>query len=215
MGEARFDDRQQAGVELGALLVGLAPTEPLVLALPRGGVPVGYEVARALSCDLDVLLVRKIGVPGQPELAMGAVAEGGVVIRNQGIIDLAGVDESRFDQVLRAESVTLKSRVTAYRADHPAIDPAGHTALVVDDGLATGATALAGIAALRKRDVERVWLCVPVGPGDTVAAMTEVADRVVVVHRPRHFGAVGAWYRHFGQIEDTEVRALLARSRLR
>ncbi len=210
-----FDDRRHAGVELGASLVKAAPSNPLVLALPRGGVPVGYEAARALACDLDVLLVRKLGVPGQPELAMGAVAEGGVVIRNHGIIDLARVDETAFQSVLRAEIETLVKRASDYRADHPPIDPSGHTALIVDDGLATGSTALAAIEALRMRGSEEVWLCVPVGPSDTVGAMGDVADRVVVLQQPRHFGAVGAWYRDFGQVDDAEVRSLLSRSRLR
>ncbi len=215
MAEARFLDRRQAGRELGALISTLSPIDPLVLALPRGGVPVGFEVAEALSCDLDVLLVRKLGVPGQPELAMGAVAEGGVVITNPGIVELAGVDETSFDRVLRAEVETLERRAEAYRAEHPAIDPEGHTALVVDDGLATGATALAAIEALRQRGSREVWLCVPVGPIDTLDAMRSVADSVVSVHRPRHFGAVGAWYRDFGQTGDSEVRALLSRARLR
>ena len=210
-----FEDRSHAGIALGARLSEFAPPNPLVLALPRGGVPVGYQVARALACDLDVLLVRKLGVPGQPELAMGAVAEGGVVIRNQAIIDLAGVDQAAFEAVLRVEAGTLARRASDYRADHPPIDPAGHTALIVDDGLATGATALAAIEALRMRDTVGVWLCVPVGPPDTVRAMGDVADRVVVLDQPRHFGAVGAWYRDFGQTDDAQVRSLLARSRLR
>jgi putative phosphoribosyl transferase len=215
MAEMRFADRRHAGTQLGARLVELEPANPLVLALPRGGVPVGYEVARALSCDLDVLLVRKLGLPGQPELAMGAVAEGGLVIRNPAIIELAGVDEEEFQSVLRAETETLARRAADYRADHPPLDPVGHTALVVDDGLATGSTALAAIEALRERGVGEIWMCAPVGPSDTVEAMGEVADRMVVLYQPRHFGAVGAWYRDFGQTDDAQVRVLLARSRLR
>jgi len=211
----RFDDRRQAGVALGERLEELGPHRPLVLALPRGGVPVGYEVSLALECDLDVLLVRKIGVPWQPELAMGAAAEGGVVIRNQVILDLAGVDESAFQLALAEASATLAQRASLYREDHPPIDPVDRTALVVDDGLATGATALAAVESLRARGAGEVWICVPVAPADTVRAMETVADRVVVLHVPKRFNAVGAWYRDFAQTDDDQVRALLSRSRLR
>jgi putative phosphoribosyl transferase len=211
----RFDDRRQAGLALGRHLVPIVPGDSVVLALPRGGVPVGYEVALALDCPLDVLLVRKVGVPGQPELAMGAVAEGGVVIRNQAIIDLAGITPDEFQSILDEESVTLRERAALYRADHPPIDPEGKTALVVDDGLATGATALAAVEALRHRRARQVWVCVPVAPSDTVRMLASVADRVEVLEQPRTFGAVGAWYRDFGQTQDAEVRDLLASSRLR
>jgi putative phosphoribosyl transferase len=211
----RFEDRRQAGVMLGEHLAGLAPADPVVEALPRGGVPVGFEVARVLGCDLDVLLVRKVGVPGQPELAMGAVAEGGVVIRNPAIVDLVGLVPGTFDELVAREEAVLAGRAAAYRTDHPTVDPAGRTALIVDDGLATGATALAAVEALRQREAGEVWVCVPVAPRDTVAVIGAVADRVVALQQPRSFGAVGAWYRDFAQTEDDEVRALLARSRLR
>lgn len=211
----RFKDRSTAGVALGRRLIELAPSDPVVLALPRGGVPVGYEVAMTLGCDLDILLVRKLGVPGQPELAMGAVAEGDVVIRNQVILDLAGIDETAFSRVLEMEQATLEGRAALYRQDHAALDPAGRTALVVDDGLATGATALAAVEALRIRDAGQVWVCVPVAPADTVKVIGTVADRVVVLEQPRRFGAVGVWYEDFSQIGDDEVKTLLAHSRLR
>jgi putative phosphoribosyl transferase len=211
----QFADRRHAGVMLGEALVGLHPEDPLVMALPRGGVPVGYEVAVALGCPLEILLVRKVGVPGQPELAMGALAEGGVVIRNQGIIDLAGVSESEFDRALGKAEEELAERARSMRGAGEPIDPSGHTVLVVDDGLATGATALAGIRAIRQRGARAVWLCVPVAPSDTVAAMEEEADRVVVLQVPERFTAVGYWYARFDQTSDTEVGDLLARSRLR
>lgn len=211
----RFDDRRQAGRLLAEELLGLDPPSPVVLALPRGGVPVGYEVASRLDCPLDVLLVRKLGVPGQPELAMGAVAEGGVVVRNQGIIDLARVGPDDFAAELETETQVLEERAALYRGDGAAIDPRGHTAIVVDDGLATGATALAAVNALRERGVVEVWVAVPVAPSDTTAAMATVAERVVVLHQPAQFVAVGLWYHRFGQTSDEEVRALLASSRLR
>ena len=215
MAEMRFQDRADAGRALGARLAELAPVNPLVLALPRGGVPVGFEVARALGCELDLLMVRKLGVPGQPELAMGALAEDDVVIRNEVILGLAGVDEESFERTLEAERQTMARRAAMYRADQERLDPRGHTVLVVDDGLATGATALAAIETLRFRGADEVWVCVPVAPADTVEVVGSVADRVVVLSQPRRFSAVGAWYNDFSQTEDEEVRTLLARSRLR
>jgi predicted phosphoribosyltransferase len=215
MAEMRFQDRADAGRALGARLAELAPLNPLVLALPRGGVPVGFEVARALGCELDLLMVRKLGVPGQPELAMGALAEDDVVIRNKVILGLAGVDEVSFERTLEAERQTMARRAALYRGDRERLDPRGHTVLVVDDGLATGATALAAIETLRLRGADEVWVCVPVAPADTVEIVGSVADRVVVLSQPRRFSAVGAWYNDFSQTEDEEVRSLLARSRLR
>lgn len=211
----RFDDRKEGGRALGEQVARLDPSEPLVLALPRGGVPVAYEVALALDCEMDVLVVRKVGVPRQPELAMGAIAEAGVVIRNEDVIGLVGIDDSQFDEVVARERRELDRRLAEYRVGVPAIDPAGRTAIIVDDGLATGSTALAGVAALRERGATEVWVAVPVAPRDTSALLEEVAERVVVVHQPMYFGAVGAWYRDFSQTSDREVRDLLVSSRLR
>lgn len=193
----------------------LAPANPAVYALPRGGVPVAYEVARALGCDMDILVVRKVGVPGQPELAMGAVAEGGVVLRNEEVISLAGVDEESFDRYGEMEEAELQRRLTSYRAVAEAVDPANHTAIIVDDGLATGSTAMAAVEALRERSAREIWVAVPVAPRDTTAHLQQMADHVVVLSQPRYFGAVGAWYRDFTQTSDDEVRSLLADSRLR
>lgn len=212
----RFLDRREAGGELANLIADLGPVDPVVLALPRGGVPVGLEVAARLGCPLDVLLVRKIGVPGQPELAMGAAAEGGVVVRNEEMMRLARVIDQAFDAALRRETAELDRQSRLFRRPGSGpLDPAGHTALVVDDGLATGATALAAVDAVRARGAPEVWVCVPVGPPDTVSALGETADRVVVVHVPRHLGAVGVWYRDFGQVGDHDVQTLLDQARLR
>jgi len=211
----RFRDRRTAGELLGELAKEANPTDPVVLALPRGGVPVGFEVAHALNCRLDVLVVRKIGVPTQPELAMGAIGEEGVIIRNDEIVAAARVDEDVFDRVVQHERAELERRVSSYREVVDPIDPVGCTAVVVDDGLATGSTAAAGIAILRERGAGEVWLAVPVAPRDTTRDMERLADRVIVLSQPRAFGAVGSWYRDFEQTSDLEVRDLLSESRLR
>lgn len=190
------------------------PPDPVVYGLPRGGVPVAFEVADALGCPLDVLVVRKVGVPFQPELAMGAIAEGDVVVRNEEVIDLARISEADFQRVADSERQELESRVRAYRSGMAAISPEGRTAIVVDDGLATGSTAKAAVAVLREQGAASVWLAVPVGPRDSLADLETAADRIVVLSQPRNFGAVGAWYRDFTQTSDEEVRALLSESRL-
>lgn len=211
-----YRDRRHAGAVLGERLVAEAPTSPLVLALPRGGVPVGYEVAQALDCPLDVLLVRKVGVPQQPELAMGAVAEGEVVIRNESILRVAAVSEERFRSEVERARRELERRAVVLRDTRPPVVlEEGDTVLIVDDGLATGATAMAAVEAIRQRGAGQVWVCVPVAPPDTTREFEKIADRVVVLQQPRQFMAVGAWYRDFGQTDDEEVRALLAGSRLR
>jgi len=209
----RFADRREAGTILGRAVAAHNPPQPLVAALPRGGVPVGFEVAAALGCELDVLAVRKVGVPFHPELAMGAVAEGDVVIRNEEIIDAVGIDEETFDERAESEKAELQSRLARYREAAPAIDPGGRTVVVVDDGLATGSTAIAAIRVLRARDALAVWLAVPVAPADAIPVMERVADRVIVVEHPRRFMAVGAWYRDFSPTPDAEVVELLRRSR--
>lgn len=210
-----FADRHSAGEELGRAVARLEPEEPVVLGLPRGGVPVAYEVARELGCPLDVLVVRKIGVPMQPELAMGSVGEGGVVVRNEDVIQIAGVHDEAFERVLESEKEELESRLRMYRSEAPPIDVEGRTVIVVDDGLATGSTARAALQVLKERDAREIWLAVPVAPSDTAEDMASIADRVVTLQTPRRFGAVGAWYRDFSQTSDQEVRSLLSRSRLR
>ncbi len=211
----RFPDRRTAGQLLGELVKEASPSDPVVLALPRGGVPIGFEVARVLDCELDVLVVRKLGVPTQPELAMGAIGEESVIIRNDEIVAASGVDKDAFKRVVTRERAELGRRVSSYREVVEPVDPGGSTAVVVDDGLATGSTAAAGIAILRERGVKEVWLAVPVAPRETTRAMERLADRVVVLSQPPVFGAVGSWYRDFQQTSDFEVRALLEESRLR
>lgn len=163
---------------------------------------------------MDVLVVRKLGVPFHRELAMGAIAEGDVVIRNEDVIDLARVDDEAFRSVVVEETRELESRLEAYRSVAPAIDPMDRTAIVVDDGLATGSTALAAIEVMRRKGAARVWLAVPVAPAGPLGDIEHLADRVVILARPRNFGAVGAWYGDFTQTDDEEVRALLVESRL-
>jgi putative phosphoribosyl transferase len=197
----RFADRREAGARLGREVATHRPSSPLVAALPRGGVPVGFEVSQALDCELDVLVVRKIGVPFHPELAMGAVAEGGVVIRNQEIIDAVGIDDAEFSSRAESEGAELEARLSRYRAAVQAVDPEGRTVVIVDDGLATGSTALAAIQA------------VPVAPPDVVPVMTKTADRLIVLEQPRRFMAVGAWYDDFSPTTDSDVVDLLQRSR--
>lgn len=210
----RYADRRHAGTVLGAELAGLGPHDPVVYALPRGGVPVAFEVARALECPLDVLVVRKIGVPYQPELAMGAIAEGGAVIRNEEVIDIAGIDDERFASVVESERKELEVRVASYRSEAGPISPEGHTAIVIDDGLATGSTALAAVRVLQEKGAASVWLAVPVAPDAPLGELERLADRIVILSRPRDFGAVGYWYDDFAQTSDNEVKDLLEESRL-
>lgn len=210
----RYRDRSHAGEALGEAIAQLSPTDPVIYALPRGGVPVGFEVARMLGCPLDVLVVRKVGVPFQPELAMGAIAEGGVVVRNEEVIAAAGVGEDAFRAVVDSETAELARRVSSYREGAPAIPAKGKTAVVVDDGLATGSTAQAAVAVLQQLGAREIWLAVPVAPRGSLGPLERAADRVIVLSQPRSFGAVGYWYEDFGQTSDHEVRTLLARSRL-
>lgn len=209
----RFRNRRHAGEVLGEAVAGENPVDPVVYALPRGGVPVGFEVARRLRCPLDVLIVRKIGVPYQPELAMGAIAEGGAMVVNEDVMTHAGISRDVFRRVVEVEERELAARVSVYRGVAEAIPPAGRTAIVVDDGLATGSTALAALSVLEGK-AETVWLAVPVAPADTVAEMEGRFDRVIVVSQPGQFGSVGWWFRDFTQTSDDEVRDLLSASRL-
>ena len=210
----RYDDRRHAGAVLGAEVASLNPLDPVVYALPRGGVPVGFEVAQALNCPLDVLVVRKVGVPYQPELAMGAIAEGDVVIRNNEVISLTRVTDEIFSAAVEMARVELERRVRSYRDVVDRLDPSGRTAVVVDDGLATGSTAQAALEALRHLGASQVWLAVPVAPAGSLGQLEAASDRIVAPERPHSFGAVGVWYRNFDQTTDREVRDLLTESRL-
>jgi putative phosphoribosyl transferase len=177
--------------------------------LPRGGVPVAFEVARHLDAPLDLVVVRKIGVPGQPELAMGAVASGGVVIRNEQVIRALGMSNDRFEAATDKALDELREREMALRGAEHEIDIKGKTAIVVDDGMATGSTMQAAVEALRTLSPERVVIAVPVAAPEVVERMSGVADEVICLLTPRSLVAVGAWYRRFGQTPESEVRRLL------
>jgi predicted phosphoribosyltransferase len=181
----------------------------VVLALPRGGVPVGREVADALHAPLDVLLVRKLGVPGHAELAMGAIATGGVRVVNRSVAGALGIPPEVIDEVAARESAELERREQAYRPGRPPLDVAGKLAVVVDDGLATGSTMRAAVAAVRAMGPERVVVAVPVGASETCHDLAAEADEVVCASIPSSFQAVGQWYDDFSETSDDDIRALL------
>jgi predicted phosphoribosyltransferase len=208
-----FADRADAGRQLGdRLATVLGPLEPdagVVLGLPRGGVVVAAEVARRLGLPLDAFVVRKLGLPWHPELAMGAIASGGVVVRNEPVIVRARVRPDDVAEVVATERAELDRRERAYRGHRPPLSPAGRIALVVDDGLATGATARAALRAVRAQGPSRLVLAVPVAPRDAAETLGADCDELVCLAQPRPFGAVGRHYREFAATTDDEVRALL------
>ena len=208
----RVRDRAEAGRELGERLAEkyAGRQEVLVLALPRGGVVVGREVADRLDAPLDVLVVRKLGFPGQSELAMGAIASGGVRVLNEALLGQTGVSQALVDDVLARERVELERREVLYRGDRAAPDVTGKTVLVVDDGLATGSTMLAAVQALRSLRAGRTVVAVPTAPRQTCEALEDVADEIVCLRQPDPFYAVGLSYEDFAAVLDAEVRALLA-----
>jgi predicted phosphoribosyltransferase len=208
----RFRNRIDAGRRLAEKLAAYADRpDVLVLALPRGGVPVGFEVARALGAPLDVFLVRKLGVPRYEELAMGAVATGGVRVLNDEIVRGLGISEHEIDAAVARELQELARRERLYRGDRPPPDVAGRTVLLVDDGLATGATMRAAVAALRQQQPARIVIAAPTASPDTCEAIKAEADDVVCAMTPEPFFAVGHWYEDFTQTTDNEVRELLTR----
>lgn len=212
-GEPRFNDRAHAGRLLAERLGHLGGRDDVtVLALPRGGVPVAYQVAVALHAPLDVLIVRKLGVPGQPELAMGAISGGGVRVLNRSVIDGLLIAPEAVEEVVRRETAELLRRERAYRQGLPPAEIAGRVVVVIDDGVATGATMLAAVAALRSAasPPERTVVAVPVGPTDTRTALAVEADEVVCLHTPVSFRAVGQWYEDFLPPTDDDIRAFLS-----
>ncbi len=213
-GGTRFRDRAEAGQRLARELTEYADRDDvLVLGLPRGGVPVAFEVAQALDAPLDIFLVRKLGVPGHRELAMGAIASGGVRVMNQDVLQQLLVSEEAIDAVAAREREELERREQAYRGDRPRPDVTGKTVLLVDDGLATGASMRAALAALRERDPARIVVAVPTAPPRTCREFEDLADDVVCATTPEPFYGVGGSYVDFSQTTDEEVRELLDQAR--
>lgn len=203
-----FSNRRAAGRALGDELVPLGLKDPVVLALPRGGVPVGYEVAQRLAAPLDILVVRKVGAPGQPELAIGAVGRG-VTVSDDDTLALLGVTPEYFEAAAGGERLEVERRERMFREGRPSLDLHGRTAVLVDDGLATGSTMLAAVGVARLLGADQVVVAVPVAAREAVARLTARADRVVSLATPEPFAAVGYWYQDFTQTEDAEVRDLL------
>jgi putative phosphoribosyl transferase len=205
-----YADRRQAGQALGAKLRTMVGGEDcVVLALPRGGVPVAFEVARQLSAPLDVFLVRKLGVPGFEELAMGAIAAGGTRVVNDSVVVGLGIPQKLVESVAAAEQHELERRARLYRGNRPALELRGKTAVLVDDGLATGASMRAAIQALRELRPARIVVGVPVAEQATCDALAELVDEIVCCKTPDPFVAVGEWYEDFSQTSDDEVKTLL------
>ncbi|MEW2178770.1 phosphoribosyltransferase [Streptomyces sp. NPDC005406] len=210
-----FADRADAGQRLAEALHPLATSDPVVLGLPRGGVPVAFRVAAELGAALDVIVVRKLGVPYHPELGFGAIGEGGVRVISEDIVRRGRVSEADVAAVERAEEVELLRRARTFRGERPRIPLAGRTVIVVDDGIATGATALAACEVARAQGAARVVLAVPVAPPDAAERLGGQVDELVCLSTPHGFSAVGEWYRDFGQTPDEEVVSLLARAAAR
>ncbi|NLG49018.1 MAG: phosphoribosyltransferase [Chloroflexi bacterium] len=211
---AFFQNRVDAGRQLAQRLMAEYGnrSDVVVLALPRGGVPVAFEVAQQLRAPMDVFLVRKLGVPGQEELAMGAIATGGVRVVNPGVVRSLGISEEAIEAVAAQEQRELARRERAYRGDHPALDVRERVAILVDDGLATGASMRAAVTAVRLQKPSKVVVAVPVAAPDTCRSLEPLVDEIICLETPAPFFGVGAWYRDFSQLTDDQVRALLERA---
>lgn len=208
-----FANRVRAGRLLGEALRAYSQRrDVIVLALPRGGVPVAFEIVAAIHAPLDLMLVRKLGTPGHVELAMGAIALGGVKVMNSDVVEAGSISEAAIEAVVRRERAELERRQRAYRGDRPAPRVEGRCVILVDDGLATGATMRAAVQAVRHQQPARIVVAVPVAPPDTIAALRGEADEVVCLATPEPFMAIGGWYEDFPQTSDDEVRELLARA---
>jgi putative phosphoribosyl transferase len=208
-----FRDRAEAGRLLAAKLVKYAGhSDVVVLALPRGGVPVAYEVARKLRAPLDVFVVRKLGLPGHKELALGAIASGGVRVLNEGAVRALQIPGEVIDSIAAQEGEELRRREQAYRNNRPALETRGRTVILIDDGLATGSTMRAAVAALRRQGPARIVVAAPVGAAQTCAELQDEVDEVICLQTPEPFYAVGLWYSDFSQTTDEEVHDLLERA---
>jgi putative phosphoribosyl transferase len=210
---AKFSDRADAGRRLAGMLTRFQGPDLVVLGLPRGGVPVAFEVAQALQAPLDVIVVRKVGVPYQPELAMGAVGEDGVAVVNERVMAMAGIGQEEFDEVERRERAEVEQRAKRFRGDRPRLDLTGRTVVLVDDGIATGSTARAASAVARGHGAARVILAVPVCAPSAAESLRSEVDELITLETPEDFAAVGQFYSNFRPTEDQEVVDLLAHSR--
>jgi len=209
-----FDDRYAAGRALVPELQRCRLTDPVVLGLPRGGIPVAYEIALALHAPLDTMVVRKLGLPWQPELAFGAVASGGIRVINEDVLHLGfELDETTIEAIAKSETDELRRRERTYRGDRPFPDLTGKQVVLVDDGLATGATMLAAAEAVARKKPDAIIVAVPTGSASAVARLSRRADKVVCLQTPENFYAVGQFYANFSQTTDAEVRELLDRAR--
>ena len=208
-----FRDREDAGLRLAERLLRYREENPVVMALPRGGVPVGAEISRALNAPLDVVVARKLGAPGQPELAIGAVAPGGVQLINERVVRWLGIPEGWIEQAAEKELAEVQRRMQRFREGRPAPEVGDRTAILVDDGIATGMTASAAIRATRAAEPRRVVLAVPICAKETAEKLSREVDELVCLKMPEDLWAIGLWYRDFHQIPDEEVIDLLEKSR--
>jgi putative phosphoribosyl transferase len=208
----RFRDRCDAGRQLVDRLVSLKLSDPLILALPRGGVPVAFEIAEALRAPLDVVVARKIGAPGHRELGIGAIAEGGGVVADEATMRMLGITDARFKKLAEQEQPELERRIRLYRGGRPLPAMAGRDVVLVDDGVATGVTAEAAVGSARRAGADRVILAVPTCAPESARRLENIADVVVCIIEPANFVAVGQWYKDFAQISDQEVLRLLRRA---
>ena len=211
--ETPFEDRKDAGRQLAERLAGYGDENPIILALPRGGVPVGYEIACALEAPLDIFIARKLGAPGRRELGIGAVAQGGLRVLNERIVQALGVSEEYIERVAAKEMAEIERRLHLLRSDRPELEVRGRTVILVDDGLATGVTACAAIHALRQRAPRRLVLAVPVCAVQTVETIRSEVDDLVCLKIPSDLMAIGFWYLNFEQVPDEEVIKLLEGAR--
>lgn len=212
-GSPPFRDRRDAGRRLAGKLSRFAEGRPVVFALPRGGVPVGYEISRSLRAPLDVFVSRKLGAPGQPEFGIGAVAPGGVRVLNEDVVRRLGIPEEYVERITAQETAEVERRLRYFRGGRPEPEVGGRTAILVDDGLATGVTALAAVEAIRRLDPARLVLAVPVCAAQTAEVFGSLVDELVCLESPSDLGAIGFWYSDFEQTSDEEVVELLERAR--